>query len=110
MATLLRQAHMRDIIQGYVAHLLGAFEQTLKSFHLPDPNASPLVEPLTAREREVITLIGARLQNKAIAARLGISEATVRYHLTTIFDKRGVADCWALALNAYQHGLATPPC
>jgi DNA-binding NarL/FixJ family response regulator len=75
---------------------------------LPTPEAAAIAR-LTAREREVITLIGAGLRNKAIAARLAMTEATVRYHLTAIYAKLGVMDRFALALYAYQHGLAQPP-
>ena len=74
----------------------------------PSPEVAKIAR-LTAREREVITLIGAGLRNQQIAACLGISEATVRHHLTAIYAKLGVADRLALALYAYQHGLAQPP-
>jgi DNA-binding NarL/FixJ family response regulator len=74
-----------------------------------DPEAAKL-GALTAREREVIGLVGKGLKNQAIAQRLYISEATVRHHLTSIFAKLGVADRFELALYAYQHGLAQLPC
>ncbi len=74
----------------------------------PSPEVAKIVQ-LTAREREVITLLGAGLRNKDIAAGLGVTEAAVRYHLTAIYAKLGVADRFALALYAYQHGLAKPP-
>lgn len=67
------------------------------------------IETLTAREREVIELIGAGLKNRQIAERLVISEATVRHHLTSIFGKLGVEDRFDLALFAYRHGLAKLP-
>jgi two-component system, NarL family, nitrate/nitrite response regulator NarL len=67
------------------------------------------IAKLTEREREVITLVGQGLRNKHIAARLYISEATVRHHLTAIFAKLGITDRFELAIYAYQHGLAKPP-
>ena len=67
------------------------------------------IAKLTEREREVITLVGEGLRNRHIAARLYISEATVRHHLTAIFAKLGIADRFELAIYAYQHGLAQPP-
>jgi len=83
---------------------------------LTRPPSSPQVSAeatniakLTEREREVITLVGEGLRNKHIAARLYISEATVRHHLTAIFAKLGLADRFELAIYAYQHGLAQPP-
>jgi two-component system nitrate/nitrite response regulator NarL len=74
----------------------------------PDPVVTKLAA-LTAREREVIRLIGAGLKNKQIAERLYISETTVRHHLTAIFDKLGVADRLELVIYAYRYGLAMPP-
>ena len=78
----------------------------------PSPQASAeasKIARLTEREREVITLVGEGLRNKNIAARLYISEATVRHHLTAIFAKLDVSDRFELAIYAYQHGLAKPP-
>ena len=56
-----------------------------------DPEAAKIAR-LTAREREVIGLIGEGLYNKQIAERLSISPATVSHHLTSIFDKLGVGN------------------
>jgi DNA-binding NarL/FixJ family response regulator len=67
------------------------------------------INSLTAREREVVTLVGEGLKNRDIAARLFISETTVRHHLTSIFDKLGVSDRFELAIYAYRHGLARVP-
>ena len=64
------------------------------------------IKALTAREREIIKLIGQGLKNQAIAERLCISEATVRHHLTSIFGKLAVGDRLELAIYAYRHGLA----
>jgi len=67
------------------------------------------IASLSEREREVITLIGEGLKNKQIAARLFISETTVRHHLGSVFSKLGVSDRLELVIYAYRHGLATPP-
>jgi DNA-binding NarL/FixJ family response regulator len=61
---------------------------------------------LTEREREVLALVGAGLQNKEIARRLGISEKTVKAHLTSVFRQLGVYDRTQAALWAQRHGLA----
>jgi DNA-binding NarL/FixJ family response regulator len=50
----------------------------------------------TRREWEVVGLLERRLADKQIAAALKISERTVRYHLTQIFDKLGVRDRWSV--------------
>jgi DNA-binding NarL/FixJ family response regulator len=72
---------------------------------LTDPEAMKIAT-LTAREREVIELVGQGLRNMTIADRLCISEATVRHHLTSIFAKLSVNDRLQLAIYAYRHGLA----
>ena len=64
---------------------------------------------LTARERQVIRLVGAGLRNKQIAQRLALSETTVRRHLRSIFRKLGVTERLDLILYAYRHRLARLP-
>jgi len=73
-----------------------------------DPEAANIAR-LTAREREVIGLIGEGLYNKQIAERLSISTATVSHHLTSIFGKLDVANRFDLVIYAYRHGLAELP-
>lgn len=68
--------------------------------------AKPEVE-LTAREREVLVLVNEGLANKQIARRLGISEKTVKGHLTNLFQRIGVADRTQAALWAERHGLGS---
>jgi DNA-binding NarL/FixJ family response regulator len=60
---------------------------------------------MTAREREVLALLGTGLANKAIARRLGISEATVKAHLTRVFRQIGVRDRTQAAIWAREHRL-----
>src|SRR5207244_4083247 len=63
------------------------------------------IATLTPREREVIVLVSQGLKNKAVAAKLGISDTTVRHHLTAIFSKLGVQDRLSLVLYATRNGL-----
>lgn len=58
---------------------------------------------LTAREREVLDLVAQGLANKAIARRLGISEKTVKTHLTSVFSSLGVTDRTQAALWVQRH-------
>lgn len=51
--------------------------------------ASEELEPLTAREREVLNLMASGLGNKQIAAKLGISEHTSKFHVASILGKLG---------------------
>jgi DNA-binding NarL/FixJ family response regulator len=60
---------------------------------------------LSDREREVLILVASGLANKQIARRLGISEKTVKTHLTNIFQRIGVTDRTQAALWAERHGL-----
>jgi DNA-binding NarL/FixJ family response regulator len=64
---------------------------------------------LTDRELQVIRLLGEGLKNKDVADRMHISEATVRHHLTSVFNKLGVSDRLELVIYAYQHNLAALP-
>jgi DNA-binding NarL/FixJ family response regulator len=50
----------------------------------------PLLDPLTRREDEVLQMMAQGLANKQIAARLGISEHTVKFHLSSLYAKLGV--------------------
>ena len=67
---------------------------------------------LTAREREVVSLVAEGLPNKAIAARLGISARTIEGHLIHVFAKLGVTSRTELVLFAFAknltEGFATP--
>ena len=62
-------------------------------------------EELTARELDVLRLVGKGLANKQVAARLSISEKTVKAHLTNVFQRIGVADRTQAAIWAERHGL-----
>lgn len=58
---------------------------------------------LSGREREVLDLVAAGLANKQIARRLGITERTVKGHLTSAFQRIGVADRTQAALWVQRH-------
>ena len=62
-------------------------------------------DALTAREQEVLSLVAVGLPNKTVARRLGISEKTVKAHLTRVFTVLGVSDRTSAALWAQRHGL-----
>ncbi|MEA2449382.1 MAG: hypothetical protein QOG63_1314 [Thermoleophilaceae bacterium] len=68
--------------------------------------ARPSVD-LSAREREVLTLVAEGLPNKLIARRLEISEKTVKAHLTRVFQQIGVTDRTQAALWAQKKGIAS---
>ena len=77
---------------------------------LPSP-ASPAApedqnrSPLSPREREIVKLTAQGFKNSDMAAKLSLSEQTVKNHLHNIFEKLGVSDRLELALHAIEHGL-----
>ena len=70
---------------------------------LADTDARP--EPLTSREREVLALVAEGLPNKAIAATLGISDQTVKFHVAAIIGKLGAANRTDAVRLAVRRGL-----
>jgi len=75
------------IVQGLVV-----LPRTLTGRLIGEPtNVEEPSEPLTAREREVLELLGRGLSNKMIAKELHISEHTVKFHISSIYTKLGVA-------------------
>jgi len=60
---------------------------------------------LTPREAEILALVGRGLRNRVIADELGMSEGTVKAHLSNIFDKVGVTSRAELLLKARDLGL-----
>lgn len=70
-------------------------------------DATPAEEPLTARELEVLDLIAEGLPNKAIAARLSISEHTVKFHVSSICGKLGAENRTDAVRRAVRRGLIT---
>ena len=67
--------------------------------------ADPLAA-LTSRERDIVRLVGEGMRNEEVARRLGITEKTVRNHLTAVFDKVGVTGRLELAVFAFRRGLS----
>jgi len=63
---------------------------------------------LTPREREVLALIGRGLSNKRIAFELGLSEKTVKTHVSNLLHKLGVTDRTQAAVHALRAGLLGP--
>jgi DNA-binding NarL/FixJ family response regulator len=72
---------------------------------VPPPNAD--LDALTAREREVLTLIARGLSNGEITERLSVSVATVKTHVGHLLAKLGARDRAQLVIAAYETGLVT---
>ena len=90
LAALLRQARAAGITPDYVDKLLAAFGPTGQVAPDKAASAAPLVEPLSEREMEVLTLLAQGCADKEIAGTLSISRETVHQHLKSIYGKLAV--------------------
>jgi len=64
---------------------------------------------LTPREEEVVRLLAGGDTNREIAASLGVSEATVKFHMSNVLSKLHLANRAQVVAFAHRHGLAQPP-
>jgi DNA-binding NarL/FixJ family response regulator len=74
---------------------------------IPADADAPLDEPLTPREVEVLEELVQGLSNRSIAARLGISDQTVKFHVAAICGKLGAANRTDAVRRAIRRGLVT---
>jgi DNA-binding NarL/FixJ family response regulator len=107
---------LRDEVRGAGWHLVERAEDADvvlsavadRAAVVPDESPAqrePLVEALTAREREVLALLADGLGNRDIAHALGISEHTVKFHLAAIFGKLGASTRTEAVRRALGFGL-----
>jgi len=101
---------IREVMNGRYwiqAEAMANFVDAVRESREGTPAGAPLPQRynLTPRELEVVRAVLDGLANKEIATLLGVTEATVKHHLTSIFDKVGVSNRLELALFATHHGL-----
>jgi DNA-binding NarL/FixJ family response regulator len=91
---------LRQAVDGTVFSAIG----------LPEADDSPArAAGLTERETEFLSALARGLSNEAIAKELWVAEQTVKFHLTKIYRKLGVANRTEAARLAYQNGLVESP-
>jgi DNA-binding NarL/FixJ family response regulator len=105
---LLKDSEPSELIEGVRAAARGGapLHPTAARELLKGRNRARPHEDLTERELEVLTLLTKGLPNKRISMELGISEKTVKAHVTSIFNRIGVSDRTQAALWARDRGLA----
>ncbi len=88
---------------GVTRRLIGAFATQTR-----EPPATPALDSLTEREREVMGLVAEGLSNDEIAARLFVSPMTAKTHVSRAMTKLGARDRAQLVVFAYESGLVRP--
>jgi len=92
-------------LDGVAALLIDARDARAEG-HVSD-GTEVLVEPLTSREQDVLEHIAAGLSNREIASALGISEHTVKFHVSALLGKLGVSSRAAAIRHAARRGLVS---
>lgn len=111
MGYVLKDGPAEDLVRSLRAAARGEFPIDPKAARvLMDARESRgATAGMSARELEVLSLIGLGLPNKEIARRLEITERTVKGHLTSIFREIGVTDRTQAALWAQRNGVGAAP-
>ena len=107
LLSAIRAVHSGDAVvaPSTTRRLLDRFAPLLPSTSAPAP---PTLSVLTEREREVLGLVAQGLSNSEIAARLVLSEATVKTHVGRILMKLDLRDRVQAVVLAYETGLVRP--
>jgi two-component system, NarL family, response regulator YdfI len=101
--------HLISALQAAVAGLVVLHPSEAESALAPASQVShpvaDLLESLTRREREVLQMLASGLANKEIAARLSISDHTVKFHVASILGKLGASSRTEAVSLGIRHGL-----
>ena len=91
---------VREVANGSVFHTYGADAV---------PERQPAGTELTTREREILALLVAGASNRRIAASLFVTEQTIKFHLSNVYRKLGVANRTAASHYVHVHRLLDDP-
>lgn len=94
-------------LDGVAAIIVDADDAKSDDRAFDDRLSDDLVEPLTQREQEVLEHIAAGRSNRQIASELGISEHTVKFHVSAVLGKLGVSSRAAAIRRGVRRGLVT---
>ena len=99
-------AAIRAAIKGYTQLGPGLFQKFLTQSNQPNPpqKLPTVLQTLSPREKEVLSLIAQGASNKEIAQKLYISERTVKAHITSILSQLNLRDRTQAAILATQYG------
>jgi DNA-binding NarL/FixJ family response regulator len=100
---LLKDAEPSELVAGVRAAVAGSTPVSPRAADSLARPADPSIGSLTPRERDVLALVAEGLANKQVARRLGISEKTVKAHLTRVFAALDVTDRTQAALWFERH-------
>lgn len=104
-ASIVRQ--LRQISEGIPALSPAVARRIMTHFRLTGPSAEP-DESLTAREKEVLALIGRGMRNLEVANALGLAESTVASYIKAIYRKLGISSRAEASWHATKLGLSLP--
>lgn len=83
-------------------------QKLVETVRQPRADQDTKLASLSEREREILSLLAQGLSNREIAARLAISDKTVKFHVSNILEKLHLSDRTQAALFAAKHGLIPP--
>ncbi|MET9064953.1 response regulator [Streptosporangium sandarakinum] len=100
-------AAIHTVATGAVLLAPATTRRLVEAFATP-PATPPQLPALTARETEVLQMVGRALSNRQIADHLSVSEATVKTHLNRLMAKLGLSSRAQAVVLAYDCGLVKP--
>jgi DNA-binding NarL/FixJ family response regulator len=98
---------LREIVRGTIFHCLA--DPTVRTGRVaPESETAHQSLGLTQRELELLRLVASGATNSRLARQLFVTEQTVKFHLSNIYRKLGVANRTQASRFAYAHGLVPP--